>query len=124
MSERVQLYVIPIFAVTKLVDGPNPCDGKLQVLHDHHWGSVCNTGWGLEDATVLCRELGCGEAPVPMAYVGPSVGPVWMDHVACTGTELKVRDCPFTGGGVSSCLDGLQAGVMCISKIIYRLPGK
>ncbi|KAA0720726.1 Deleted in malignant brain tumors 1 protein [Triplophysa tibetana] len=105
--------------ITKLVDGPNPCDGKLQVLHDHHWGSVCNTGWGLEDATVLCRELGCGEAPVPMRYVGPSVGPIWMDQVACTGTELNVRDCPFTGGGVSSCSDRLQAGVMCI-KFVRR----
>lgn len=111
--------MISILAVTKLVDGPNACDGRLQVLYNGHWGAVCNTGWGLEDAAVLCQELGCGEAPVPMSYMGPSVGPIWMDNVACTGKELQLRDCPFTGWGVSSCSNRLHAGVICISKIIY-----
>ncbi len=40
-----------------------------------------------------------------------------MGELACTGNELTVRDCPFTGWGVSSCLDGLHAGVFCQSKI-------
>ncbi|XP_052439140.1 uncharacterized protein LOC127978129 [Carassius gibelio] len=47
-----------------------------------------------------------------------------MDQVACTGNELTVRDCPFTGWGVSSCLDGLHAGVSCqptARKVVLRI---
>nr|XP_055046925.1 deleted in malignant brain tumors 1 protein-like [Misgurnus anguillicaudatus] len=98
----------------KLVNGTSPCDGTLQILYKDDWGAVCHTSWGPEEAAVLCSELGCGEVPVPQAYVGPTVGPIWMDNVACTGKELTLRDCSFTGWGVSSCVDGLYAGVICI----------
>ncbi|XP_057179428.1 deleted in malignant brain tumors 1 protein-like [Triplophysa rosa] len=97
----------------KLVDGTSPCNGRLQVLHKGHWGSVCNTGWGQEDATVLCQELDCGEAEQTMSYVGPFAGSIWMDNLACTGNESTLQDCPFTGWAVSSCGDGLYAGVAC-----------
>ncbi|XP_067284218.1 scavenger receptor cysteine-rich type 1 protein M130-like [Pseudorasbora parva] len=97
----------------KLVNGFSACDGRVQIRYREHWGGVCHTGWDLEDATVLCQELGCGELAELKAYVGPSGGKIWMDNVACTGNEWTVRDCHFTGWGVSSCLNGLHAGVSC-----------
>nr|XP_055046940.1 deleted in malignant brain tumors 1 protein-like [Misgurnus anguillicaudatus] len=98
----------------KVVNGTSPCNGRLQVLYNNHWGGVCHTAWGPEEATVLCSELGCGEVAVPQAYVGPFVGPIWMDNLVCTGNELKLRDCSFTGYNISSCVNGLYAGVVCI----------
>lgn len=114
--EHLILYVIQISDM-KLVDGTSPCNGRLQVLHKGQWGSVCNTGWGQEDATVLCHELDCGEADQTMFYVGPFAGSIWMDNLECTENELSLWNCPFTGSGVSSCRDGLYAGVVCNRKI-------
>nr|XP_055046948.1 CD5 antigen-like [Misgurnus anguillicaudatus] len=102
----------------KLVNGTSPCNGRLRVLYNNHWGSVCHTGLGLEEAAVVCKELGCGDLVEPLSYVGPFVGPIWMDNLACTGNELTVRDCSFTGYNVSSCSDGLYAGVICKGKFI------
>ncbi|XP_056604982.1 deleted in malignant brain tumors 1 protein-like [Triplophysa dalaica] len=98
----------------KVVNGTSTCDGRLQVLYDQQWGTVCYNGWDVNDATVLCSELGCGEFAVPVPYKGPFVGPIWMDNVACTGKEWLLKDCSFTRGAVSSCANGLHAGVVCI----------
>ncbi|XP_073672087.1 scavenger receptor cysteine-rich type 1 protein M130-like [Paramisgurnus dabryanus] len=102
-----------ICQIVKLVNGTSPCDGRLQIFYNNHWGGVCHTGWGLQDATVACRTLGCVGVVEPVSYVGPFVGPKWMDNVRCTGTEMFMQNCPFTGYGVSSCADGLYAGVLC-----------
>lgn len=102
------------------MDGTSPCDGRVQVLYNNQWGSVCHTNWALEDATVLCQELGCGDATDSPSYSGSYYGPKWMDYVGCTGKETSVRTCPFTGYGVSSCGDGLYAGAVCKRKIIIH----
>lgn len=100
----------------KLVSGSSECDGRVQIRYNEQWGAVCHSGWDLADATVLCRELDCGDTAELKEYVGPS-GQILMGELACTGKELTVQDCPFTGWGVSSCLNGLHAGVFCKSKI-------
>lgn len=100
----------------KLVDGSSECDGRVQIMYNEQWGAVCHSDWDLADATVLCQELYCGDTAELRAYVQPS-GQIWMDQLACTGNELTVQECPFTGWSVSSCLDGLHAGVSCQSKI-------
>ncbi|XP_065121929.1 scavenger receptor cysteine-rich domain-containing group B protein-like [Paramisgurnus dabryanus] len=104
--------------VVNLVDGSSPCDGRVQVLYDD-WGGVCHSGWGLEEAVVVCEELGCGDTGELQSYVGPFVGPIWMDNLACTGKELTLRNCPFTGSGATSCVNDLYAGVTCI-KLVRR----
>ncbi|KAK2893024.1 hypothetical protein Q8A67_013012 [Cirrhinus molitorella] len=107
----------------KLVGGSSECDGRVQIQYKERWGAVCHTGWDLADAAVLCRELDCGEIKEPKSYVGP-LGQIWMDQLACTGSELTVRDCPFTGWGVSSCLNGLHAGAFCqknVRKVVVRI---
>jgi len=105
----------------KLVNGVSECDGRVQIRHREQWGAVCYTGWDLQDATVLCQELDCGEIAEPKAYVGPSVEKTLMNNVICTGNERSVRDCPFTEWDVGSCLDTLHAGVFCQSKIILHV---
>ena len=35
--------------------------GRVELCWNEMWGSVCDQSWTVEDATVVCRELGFSE---------------------------------------------------------------
>ncbi|NXW50737.1 DMBT1 protein, partial [Nyctiprogne leucopyga] len=99
----------------RLVNGSNSCLGRVEVLHDHKWGTVCDDAWDLQDATVVCRELGCGIAlSAPgSAHFGPGLDPIWLDDVHCTGMESNLTKCGLNNWGEHNCGHSEDAGVVC-----------
>nr|XP_040137802.1 antigen WC1.1-like [Ictidomys tridecemlineatus] len=99
----------------RLVDGGSRCAGRVEILHQHSWGTVCHNNWDLNDAHVVCRQMGCGEAINALFYAqfGEGCGPIWLTDLACTGEEDYLWKCPVLGQGENNCRHSKDAGVIC-----------
>ncbi|NXW83040.1 DMBT1 protein, partial [Alopecoenas beccarii] len=99
----------------RLVNGPHRCAGRVEVFHGRQWGTICDDGWDLRDAAVVCRQLGCG-TPVSapgLSRFGQGSGPIWLDGVSCAGTEATLAECPVKPWGHHACNHVEDAGVVC-----------
>ncbi|XP_029441151.1 soluble scavenger receptor cysteine-rich domain-containing protein SSC5D-like isoform X2 [Rhinatrema bivittatum] len=102
-------------SVLRLVNGRSSCSGRVEVYHRGTWGSVCDDGWGIASARVVCRQLGCGSpvSAVGKAFFGEGAGPTWLDNVRCTGEEGSLLDCHTAPWGKHDCTHREDAGVVC-----------
>ncbi|XP_076465930.1 scavenger receptor cysteine-rich domain-containing protein DMBT1-like [Babylonia areolata] len=109
----------------RLVEGETNSSGRVEVFlkGPNQWGTVCDDGWNDVDATVVCNQLGfaTGRA-VKRAGFGQGTGGIWMDNVACNGTETRLQDCGFNGYSVHNCRHYEDAGAFCSG--VYVPPTK
>ena len=99
----------------RLVGSTSPNEGRVEVYHNGIWGTVCDDGWDLTDATVVCQQLGLFTAiDAPVAgFFGEGSGPIWYDEVNCTGSETNITQCSHLGLGQHDCTHMKDAGVVC-----------
>ncbi|XP_035657943.1 scavenger receptor cysteine-rich domain superfamily protein-like [Branchiostoma floridae] len=106
----------------RLVGGSVANEGRLEVaLSDgDNWGTVCDDGFDMNDATIACRMLGySGAVEVRCcAQYGQGLENIFMDDIECTGNENSLFDCPYAGWGASNCDHSEDVGVVCSSPVI------
>ena len=89
--------------------------GRVEVLYDGQWGTICDDRWERNDARVACRQLGYLDAVRELSgsEVPSGSGRIWLDEVACTGEEGNIAMCYHNGVGNKNCSHSKDVGVIC-----------
>ena len=97
----------------QLVGGGSSLEGRVEVYVNGTWGTVCDDSWDINDATVVCQQLGYGSAVSARmgANFGQGSGDIVLDDVACTGLETNIRECSASTS--HNCVHDEDAGVVC-----------
>jgi len=95
--------------LTSLSNGNNCYEGNVFV----EGRSICDDSWDLDDANVVCRQLGFRGALEGKyeSYFGEVEDNFILDDVHCVGDEADIRDCPHSDSENCGTMEG--AGVIC-----------
>ncbi|KAJ8042164.1 Deleted in malignant brain tumors 1 protein [Holothuria leucospilota] len=103
------------------LSGGNASAGRVEVFYNGEWGTVCDDSWDINDARVVCLQLGFSDAIARYgnAFFGQGSGEIWMDNVECNGQESSLSDCTHNGFGNHNCGHSEDAGVACVGWLSY-----
>ena len=115
------LYVLKLAVLSpgvRLVGGRWKGEGRVEIFFLGKWGTVCHDKWDIDDAHVVCRQLGfSGAVSAPgSAHFGGGSGQIWLDDVDCSGSEKSILKCRHNGWGRHRCNHDEDASVICSSK--------
>ncbi|KAM4836738.1 macrophage scavenger receptor types I and II isoform 2-T2 [Thomomys bottae] len=101
----------------RLVDGQGPHEGRVEILHNGQWGTICDDHWEIRAGQVICRSLGYQgiQSVHKTAHFGKGTGPIWLKEVFCFGRESSIEECNIRQWGVRTCTHSEDAGVTCVS---------
>ena len=97
----------------------NHTAGRVEIFYNGEWGTVCDDGWTMENARVVCRSLGFpGVWSFDTSY-GRGDGLIWLDDVNCSGSEPFLDLCGHAPVSEHNCAHHEDVGVSCMGT--YRL---
>jgi hypothetical protein len=104
----------------RLVDGHSTSEGRVEIkAFDYPFGGICDDGFDLDAAHVVCRQLGfhlgAKEALIG-SHFGSGAGPILLDELRCRGNETSLLECTFDPWAKHDCRDDEWAAVVCKNK--------
>ena len=102
-----------------MVDGSFLYEGRVEIFYNGAWGTVCDDGWDITDANVLCRQLGYpgAEFSYRLAAFGEGTGLIQFRGLGCNGNENSITECPAGPNPNTECSHAEDAGVRCLRNI-------
>ena len=116
----------------RLTNGSTEREGWVEVCYNNTYGIVCDDQWGLNDAEVVCRQLGYSDTSkytllkkilplyMSLSVTGPEIydsdrfgsgeGDLYLENVQCDGSESRLEDCLTSG---ERCTHSDAVGVSC-----------
>ena len=102
-----------MFHIVRLT-GSDGTGGNVEIYDkaNRRWSAVCDDGWNLRSATVVCRQLNLGP-PISIFFhstgrVGTQYG---IENLICNGAESNIAECNYTT--YHDCYRHEGAGVIC-----------
>ena len=79
----------------RLLDGLRESEGRVEIYFSGSWSVVCGDEWYLDDANVVCRQLGYENAVSVTARRRGLLSPIdeAMYYGRCKGNETWFKDC-------------------------------
>ena len=97
--------------------------GRVEVLIDREWHSVCSEKFGLKEANVICNQLGLnGARRIRTGYYGEgSGGIVAVRNRGCNGGETSILNCGLqsVSANNSECSHNEDVGIECLGLYVH-----
>ena len=108
----------------RIVDGPTPHMGVVEILYHGRWGGICGATWSQFEGEVVCEQLGylraletldsgvfgvteaenlIWYALISLCSYSVLIRSVRLNSVSCTGRETTLNECSHSQWGVTSC---------------------
>ncbi|XP_072166895.1 CD5 antigen-like [Diadema setosum] len=97
----------------RLVDGPSPQAGRVEIFHENSWGTICDNTWSSTEAKVVCDQLGYDDVDVVLEYFGAGDGVIHVSSLSCGGYEYTLANCLYVNFGSTVCDHTEDVGVRC-----------
>ncbi|KAL6268222.1 hypothetical protein P5V15_001333 [Pogonomyrmex californicus] len=106
----------------RLLGGKTNLEGRLQIKIGNKWGTVCNYGWTILDAALVCHQLGfildfenwlMERAQIPNAGINEDI---LLSNVRCTEYDNDITKCRAEREQdfENSCTHANDVGVRCL----------
>ena len=96
--------------------------GRVEVLMNGEWHTVCSQGFGFKEANVVCNQLGLnGARRVRTDYYGEGSGGIFaLRNRGCDGGESNILNCDLQLVSITnpSCSHGQDVGVECLGEYV------
>ena len=65
----------------RLRGGQHASEGRVEIFLDGKWGTICHEHWDINDANVVCKQLGFGTAEKAIRWAEYGQGTVPVCHL-------------------------------------------
>ncbi|XP_049332915.1 scavenger receptor cysteine-rich type 1 protein M130-like isoform X5 [Astyanax mexicanus] len=105
------------------LSGGMECEGEVEVFFRQDWRRVLLDSWSESEASVVCRQLGCGSVlnTSSSSSSSPEHSYMCVTGFNCSGSEAHLRNC--SSSQAVNCSSTVQLYITCSGYSFIRLVG-